>query len=340
MLGGLLALLAAATFALNSATARRAVLSGSVMQGIAITVPLGIVGFLIGAVVFGQLGALANVTPKAAMWLSLASIAHFVWGRFFIYRAQEMIGANLAGTLQQFDLILSLVLAVIVLGEVLTPLRILGIALVILGPALAFSGEQRKPASRSPGTGKTDGPPKSSPAFTPRHVEGYVFVGLSSIGYGLSPIFTTLGLRELGPGGSMAGGLVAYTAATLVVVLIVLATGNVKHVRDTSPTAWRWFGFAGISVSVSQMLRFAALSFAPVTVVQPIQRLSKLFLFVFSWMMNREHEVFNRRLILAAVVSLFGALLLSISSEVFLGLAAWPDWLTRIISWRWPAATP
>ena len=51
MLGGILALLAAATFALNSATARRAVLSGSVMQGIAITVPLGIVGFLIGALV-------------------------------------------------------------------------------------------------------------------------------------------------------------------------------------------------------------------------------------------------------------------------------------------------
>lgn len=328
MLGGLLALLAAATFALNSATARRAVLSGSVMQGIAITVPLGVVGFFIVALLFGQLGALTTVTPTAAMWLSLAGIAHFVWGRFFIYRAQEMIGANLAGTLQQFDLVLSLVLAVIVLGEILTPLRLIGIILVIFGPALAFSGESSR--RRSTGKGET------SPKFSPRHMEGYTYVALSSIGYGLSPIFTSLGLRELGPGGSMAGGLVAYLAATAAVILLVIVTGSVRHVANTSLETWRWFGFAGLSVSVSQMLRFAALSLAPVTVVQPIQRLSKLFLFLFSWLMNREHEVFNPRLLLAAVVSLIGAVLLSMSTELFISLAPWPDWLTTILRWQWP----
>lgn len=238
-----------------------------------------------------------------------------------------MIGANLAGTLQQFDLVLSLALAVVVLGEVLTPLRIIGIVLVIVGPALAFSGE----ASRQ-GAAKSGG----RVAFTPRHMEGYTYVAISSVGYGLSPIFTSLGLRELGPGASMVGGLVAYLAATAAVAALVIATGNIRHVRETGPNAWRWFGFAGISVSVSQMLRFAALSLAPVTVVQPIQRLSKLFLFVFSWLMNREHEVFNRRLFLAAVVSLVGAVLLSMSTDAFLGLAAWPDWLVNALRRQWP----
>ncbi len=327
MLGGLLALLAAATFALNSATARRAVLSGSVMQGIAITVPLGVPAFFLGALLLGQLDVLARMPAMAVLWLSLAGIAHFVWGRFFIYRAQEMIGANLAGTLQQFDLVLSLGLAVIVLGEVLTPLRIFGIALVILGPALAFSGETERSRTAAKG---------AQVQFSPRHMEGYGYVALSSIGYGLSPIFTALGLRELGPGASMTGGLVAYLAATLAVAVVVVATGSVRHVGETSPMAWRWFGFAGLSVSVSQMLRFAALSLAPVTVVQPIQRLSKLFLFVFSWLMNREHEVFNPRLLLAAVVSLFGAAMLSISTEVFLSMAPWPDWIVRAVRWQWP----
>lgn len=327
MLGGLLALLAAATFALNSATARRAVLSGSVMQGIAITVPLGVPAFFLGALLLGQLDRLWQLPGMALLWLSLAGIAHFVWGRFFIYRAQEMIGANLAGTLQQFDLVLSLALAVLVLGEILTPLRILGIALVIVGPALAFSGEAARPRSDGPG---------AQAEFSPRHIEGYGYVALSSIGYGLSPIFTSLGLRELGPGASMTGGLVAYLAATVAVAVLVVATGSVRHVRTTSPLAWRWFGFAGVSVSVSQMLRFAALSLAPVTVVQPIQRLSKLFLFVFSWLMNREHEVFNPRLLSAAIVSLIGAVLLSISTDVFLALAPWPDWLVRASRWQWP----
>jgi drug/metabolite transporter (DMT)-like permease len=328
MLGGLLALLAAATFALNSATARRAVLSGSVMQGIAITVPLGVPAFFLGALLLGQLGALWSLSWMAVVWLSLAGIAHFVWGRFFIYRAQELIGANLAGTLQQFDLIISLVLAVLVLGEVLTPLRIIGIALVIIGPALAFSGE----ASRT----KQAVASASSVQFTPRHVEGYTFVALSSIGYGLSPIFTSLGLRELGGGASMVGGLVAYLAATVAVAVLVVGSGSVRHVAQTNAQAWRWFGFAGLSVSVSQMLRFAALSLAPVTVVQPIQRLSKLFLFLFSWLMNREHEVFNPRLLLAAVVSVIGAVLLSISADAFLAIAPWPEWLVRAARWQWP----
>lgn len=328
MLGGLLALLAAATFALNSATARRAVLSGTVMQGIAITVPLGVPAFFLGAMLLGQLGVLSRMSGMAVLWLSLAGIAHFVWGRFFIYRAQELIGANLAGTLQQFDLIISLALAVIVLGEVLTPLRIMGIALVIIGPALAFSGE----AGRS----KSAEASQSSMQFTPRYMEGYTYVALSSIGYGLSPIFTSLGLRELGGGASMAGGLVAYLAATAAVAVLVVATGSVRHLGETSTQAWRWFGFAGLSVSVSQMLRFAALSLAPVTVVQPIQRLSKLFLFLFSWLMNREHEVFNPRLILAAVVSLLGAVLLSMSTDLFLALAPWPDWMVRLAGWQWP----
>jgi drug/metabolite transporter (DMT)-like permease len=327
MLGGLLALMAAATFALNSATARRAVLSGTVMQGIAITVPLGVPAFLLFAFLLGQLGALERVTPMACLWLSLAGIAHFVWGRFFIYRAQELIGANLAGTLQQFDLVISLALAVLVLGEVLTPLRVVGIALVILGPALAVSGRR----------GRSGGPAgMGNLQLTPRYMEGYAMVGLSSIGYGLSPIFTSLGLRELGPGGSMVGGLVAYIAATLAVLLLVVGTGNVGHVRSTGPVALRWFTFAGLSVSVSQMLRFAALALAPVTVVQPIQRLSKLFLFFFSWLMNREHEVFDRRLIVAATVSLIGAALLSMSTELFLSLAPWPGWVETMVHWRWP----
>ena len=41
MLGGFLALLSAATFAFETATARRGVLTGSVAQALSVTVPLG-----------------------------------------------------------------------------------------------------------------------------------------------------------------------------------------------------------------------------------------------------------------------------------------------------------
>ena len=47
MLGGFLALLSAASFALNVTALRRGVLTASVFQAIAITVPMGVPLFLI-----------------------------------------------------------------------------------------------------------------------------------------------------------------------------------------------------------------------------------------------------------------------------------------------------
>ena len=50
MLGAFLALCSAATFALNNAFARRGVLTGSALQALAISVPIGVPMFLAGAI--------------------------------------------------------------------------------------------------------------------------------------------------------------------------------------------------------------------------------------------------------------------------------------------------
>ena len=55
MLGALYAALGAFTFALNNATLRRGVLTGTVMQAMAITVPVGGAGFLALAIAAGAL---------------------------------------------------------------------------------------------------------------------------------------------------------------------------------------------------------------------------------------------------------------------------------------------
>lgn len=358
MTGAVLAILAAATFALNNATARRGVLSGTVVQGIAVTVPMGIPMFLIGALVFGQLGKLADVTGLAVLYLSLAGVVHFVWGRYYNYRAQYLLGANLSSSVQQLDFAFSLGLAVLVLGDVLTPLKIIGIVLLMLGPAFVLGTRPKRPAATPQALAqrvlsrtrekiiraqarrarrKIDnaaGKPAPRAPFEPKYVEGYFAVLMSSVGYGLSPVLTTLGLRQLGPDASLVGGLVAYVAASLVALVWVLSTGQKKHVLQTTPTALRWFCIAGLMVGVSQMLRFTALSIAPVTVVQPIQRTSKLFLFYFSWILNRDTEVFDRSLIVATVISIIGIAVLSLPTEVFLTLADWPDWLVQVAKWR------
>ena len=144
MLGVFLAALSAATFAFNNASARRGVLTGSVVQALAVTVPIGVPLFFLAALGSGQLGALASFSSQAIGLLALAGVLHFVIGRYGNFRAAQAIGANLSGPVIQLSLMVTLVLAVVVLKEPLTPFRIVGIVLLAAAPALMGQVETRK----------------------------------------------------------------------------------------------------------------------------------------------------------------------------------------------------
>ena len=70
MLGVLYAALGAFTFALNNVAMRRGVVTGSVLQGMAITVPIGGLSFLVMTVAFGELGQLVAFPVVALVWLA------------------------------------------------------------------------------------------------------------------------------------------------------------------------------------------------------------------------------------------------------------------------------
>ena len=114
-----------------------------------------------------------------------------------------------------------------------------------------------------------------------------------TIGYGLSPVLVRIGLENQGIGVSLAGGLVAYIAATAVFSLVLLWPGQWRHVWSIDREAAKWFTFSGFLVFFSQMFLYMAMSIAPVTVVSPINRLSILFRLFFSRLLNPQHEVFG-----------------------------------------------
>ena len=324
-MGGLLALCAAATFAINNTLARRGVLSGSVLQAMAITVPFGVPLMLIAALLFGALPALDGFSLNSYIAFSAAGIAHFVFGRYCNYRAVKAIGANLSGPLMETSVLFALVLAVTLLGEKLTVMKVLGIALILAGPLLTV---EKKGAAKAAGGQKL--------AFTPNYIEGYVFSLLAASAYGTSPILVRMALEHVSWHASIAGGLVSYVAASIVVLIAIPLLGKVKHVSEISGEAAKWFCWAGFFVGVSQLLRYIALSFAPVSVVSPIQRLSLVFRLVFSYMLNREYEIFDSRMILGTIVSLLGAVLLSMSIDHVRDILELPTWMEPLFVWSWP----
>jgi drug/metabolite transporter (DMT)-like permease len=326
MIGGLLSLLSAVTFAYANASVRRGVLTGTVLQAVAISLPVALPLFVVALAIGGGFPALAGFNARTLILLVLAGIVHFALARYCNYRATKAIGANLVAPVQQYSLVITLFLAIAWLGEVLTPLRILGIVLVVLGPAFTLrADETAKPAAL----------PEGVTPFAPQYREGYLYALLSALGFGVSPILIAMAFQTKGLAIGIAGGFVSYIAATLFVALAFLLPSERKSFRALDRESAKWFLMAGISVGISQMTRYMAIAVAPVSVVTPIQRLSLVFRIYFGAWLNPHHEVFGGRLIAGTVISLAGAIALSVSTDGMLKALPLPAPVISILSWTW-----
>jgi drug/metabolite transporter (DMT)-like permease len=270
---------------------------------------------------------------EAIVYLATAGVLHFVWGRYCNYRASKAMGAILVAPVQQSSILVTLALAIWILGERLTPLRVIGIGLVVLGPALTYERKRRKTSDTTVAAPFALDKRKM---FQPNYAEGYLFAFLSSTGYGISPVLVRLALENREIESSLAGGLISYVAATLAFALILLLPGQWRNMRLLNRGAAKWFAISGVCVCFAQMLRYTALVLAPVSVVTPIQRLSLVFRFYLGRIINPQHEVFGGRIFAATVISLAGALALSVSTEVVQSALPLPDWARTILNWQWP----
>lgn len=301
----MLALASGACFGLNIAAIRRGVLSATVLQAMTTTVLLGVPYFVIAAFVFGGYEALAGMSLPGHLWMVLAGLVHFIGGRYSDYRATQSLGAALSTPVQQFSVAVSLGLAVQFLGEEFTALKLLGLTLMLSGPAVLVA--RRRQGIEMARTKR----------FQPRYGEGMFWAAMCAICYGTSPLLITLGLgteRTIGAG--VAGALISYLAAGLVVVLF-LALGRLRGgLFAFDAAASRWFFLSAMLVATSQMLLYMALALAPISVIVPLQRLSVMFRVVFSGLINRDAEIFDRFIIVAIAISVVGALFISVDPNV------------------------
>ena len=144
------------------------------------------------------------------------------------------------------------------------------------------------------------------------------------------------GLGNSGLG--LAAGVVSYGAATLAVCLILLLPMARRDAAGIKPESIKWLAWIGITVCLSQIFMYCAMAIAPVTMVQPLMRISIIFGVIFSWMMNRDHEVFDTSVAVAVAVAVTGAISISIDPEIVLNALGSPDWLRELLGWHWPSA--
>ncbi|GAA0490559.1 EamA family transporter [Pigmentiphaga daeguensis] len=201
-----LALLAAFTFAANNATLRRGVVGGTLSQAMVVTLLLGTAMVWI-AVAVGGTGHLQAFPLRSTLLFSAAGLLHFGFGRYCNYRATRAMGTVLVGPVQQTSVLITLVLAIVLLGERLTTLHIVGIALIIAAPMLAARAHAPasfRPFRRASEAESTQVEARSAAGFQPKLGEGYLFATFSALAYGSSPMLLAVAEREGVPGRHIA----------------------------------------------------------------------------------------------------------------------------------------
>jgi drug/metabolite transporter (DMT)-like permease len=146
VLGAVLAILSAASFALNTATLRRGVVSGTPIQAMMITVPIGVICFLPMAFAMGELNRFSQFPATAAAWMAAVGVVHFVIGRYCNFGASQAAGVNLTAPVVQLQVVVTMLQAVVVLHEPCTALQMIGGAMIIGGSLIT----QRQPHRAQP----------------------------------------------------------------------------------------------------------------------------------------------------------------------------------------------
>jgi len=344
LLGVLYAALGAFTFALNNVAMRRGVVTGSVLQGMALTVPIGGLTFLIMTVAFGELGQLAMFPTAALSWLACQGIVHFVIGRYCNYRSNQLMGVNLTAPVVQLQVPFAMMLAVVTLHEKFTALQAIGSALMLGGSFIAQgnAGESKKGSAPAPTSVTTvtwqEQPAapqaKPKPTFQPRVLSGYIFGLAAAICYGSSPLMVRHAFLEAPRVSTAAGGCLAYTAATLFFALILLKPGSWRDIKCMKRENVPWFLSSAVLVAVSQAFVYASLAVAPLMVVTPILQLSLVFRLFLSQWINRDYEVMNTAVLIGAFAAVLGSIVVALDTDELTTLLGLPPSLADFLRYR------
>ena len=301
--GALLALASSFSFSVNSILVRRgfADAGATAAQGAFITVLLGVPFGLVAVLLTGQILNFGLIPLDGYLYLSGAGIVHYGIGRYCNYRGIAAIGAARAVTVQAVAVPYSILMAVVLLDERPSLLMYAAIALILVGPSLMIERRPKRPAD-APADG-------SAPAVEIRQLEGYVFSLLAALAYGTSPILIRAAVEDASATAAI-GTLVSYAAASAVLIAALALPAQRELVHAINFRYMRLFGGAGLSVFLAQLFRFFALSFADVSIVNPLMRTVGVFTLILSYLVNRSLERITLGVVLGVLVSFGGAALL------------------------------
>ena len=246
--------------------------------GFWINLLVGTLGLWLAVAVSGGPG---HPTLWSLAFFVLAGLIGTVVGRLLRFFSIQAVGPSISAALVNLNPLVSTGLAILILGERVTPMILAGTLVTIAGTTLLSLGGRRIG----------------------------VRAALLLLPLGSACCFGTVAvLRKLALDGAgvVIGAAANVTAAfvTFTAFLMISGQGAAMACRGRSLV---YFVLAGIAENLSVFLVLVALGFGAVSVVTPLANISPIFVLLLSMVFLRESEILNARLVAGTVLIVIGA---------------------------------
>lgn len=219
--------------------------------------------------IVGSGNQVGNISTKTLVFLVLSGLATGAsWLCYF--RALQKGDINKVVPIDKSSTVLTILLALIFLGEGLSPVKIISVVLIAVGTLMMIDRKASTEADRD----------KDSRGWL-------IYAVLSAVFASVTAILGKVGIEDID---SNLGTAIRTTVVLLMAWFMVLVTGKCSEVKKIEGRELLFIILSGIATGASWLCYYRALKEGPASVVVPIDKLSILVTIVFSMI------VFNERL--------------------------------------------
>lgn len=234
----------------------------------------------------GSGAGITQIDGKTMLFLVLSGLATGAsWLCYF--HALQLGDVNKVVPIDKSSTVLTILLALIFLGEGLSAAKAVAVVLIGAGTLLMISKKQ------------TDAPKKE-------HKNSWlIYAVLSAVFASLTAILGKIGIEGID---SNLGTAIRTTVVLFMAWMMVGVTGKYHQIGQTQKSELRFILLSGLATGASWLCYYRALQEGPASVVVPIDKLSILVTVAFSWLVF--HEKLSKKAACGLVCIVAGTLLL------------------------------
>jgi drug/metabolite transporter (DMT)-like permease len=239
-----------------------------------------------------------GVSLRSAIAFVAAGLTGTLLGRLCYFNGISLLGSSRTEPIKATQPLHGSVIAVIVLGETVTALQLVGILLIVLGVGSISWETSREP----PGGLSSEDAAKG------------VLLGIgAAFFFGIEPIWAKIGLADGTP--VLVGLVFRMVIAAAAFLGYLRARNQLPSTESLTRSNMRWYVAAGIANTLFLIAYYASLQTAPVTVVLPIVQTSPLLVVVLSGLfLPTRLERISWPLVVGAITVVVGAVFVTLFS--------------------------